>query len=118
MLSRCTDAVTVYGCPTEACHGGRLAPTRWRGTKGFLDPLPLPINKALHQPVRLVGKERPPEYADAEVDGFLERQFFPLAEQRFLRTQRFRTAFEQGFNRALDPGIEAPLPGDPVRTPP
>jgi len=50
----------------------------------------------------------------SEVDGFLERQFFPLAEQGFLRTQRFRTAFEQGFNRALDRGIEAALRGDHV----
>src|SRR5258706_8775596 len=98
-MSRCTDAVSVYGCPTEACHGRRWRRPVGGATQGFLDPLPLPINKALHQPVRLVGKERPPEYADAKVDGFLKWQFFPLAEQGFLRTQRFRTAFEQGFDR-------------------
>jgi hypothetical protein len=68
--------------------------------------------------VRLVGEERSPEYADAEVDGFLERQLFPLTEQGFLRTQRLRTAFEQGFNRALDLGIEAAFRGDHVDQPP
>ena len=41
-----------------------------------------------------------------------------MAEQGFLRTQRFRTAFEQGFNRALDRCIEAAVRGDHVDQPP
>src|SRR5438552_3316673 len=59
-----------------------------------------------------------PEYTDAEVDGLLKRQLFPLTEQGLLRAQRFRTAFEQGFDRALDRGIEAALRRHHVDQPP
>src|SRR5450759_884589 len=76
--------------------------------------LPLPVDKCLHQPLRLAGQERLPEYADAEVDGFLQRQLLPLPEQGFLRAQRFRSAFQQGLDRLLDRGIEAALRRDHV----
>src|SRR5258707_15475809 len=89
--------------PLEPVIGRRFGPTRWRT---MTSQLPLAINKALHQPVWLVGQERLPEYADAEVDGFLERQLFPLAGQGFLRTPRLPTPLEQGFYRALDRGIQ------------
>src|SRR5512132_4214621 len=109
---------TVYWIPRRSLSSGGASVDPLAGHDGFLCPLPLPLNKALHQPVRLVGQERSPEDADAEVDGFLERQLFPLPEQGFLRTQRFRTAFEQGFDRALDRGIEAALRGNHVNQPP
>ena len=77
------------------------------GHDGFFYPLPLAIDKSLHQPLRLAGQEGLPEYADAQLDGFLQRQVFPLAEQGFLRAQGFRSAFQQGRDRLLDRSIEA-----------
>src|ERR1700722_6580367 len=69
--------------------------------------LPLPLDKSLHQPLRLAGQEGLPEHADAEVDRLLQRQFLPLPEQGFLRAQGFRRAFEQGGDGMLDRGIES-----------
>src|SRR5882757_11265214 len=43
-----------------------------------------PVEKFLHHPLRLAGQEGLSEYADAEVDGFRQRQFFPLPQQRLL----------------------------------
>src|SRR5215207_6512555 len=62
----------------------------------------LAVEESLHQPLRLAGQERLPEYADAEIDRFRQRQFLPLAKQRLLRAQRFGTAFEQRVDRMLD----------------
>ena len=47
-----------------------------------------------------------PEHADAEIDGFRQRQFFPLPQQRLLRPQRLGSAFEQRLDRVLDRVIE------------
>ena len=77
--------------------------------------LSLAVEKSLHQPLRLAGQEGLPEHADAEVDGLRQRQFFPLPQQRLLRAQRFRTAFEQRLDRMLDRGIEPALLARPRR---
>ena len=52
--------------------------------------LSLPVEKSLHQPLRLAGQERLPEHADAEIDGFRQRQLLPLPQQRLLRRAALR----------------------------
>src|SRR5271155_3022244 len=62
------------------CHGSDELAAR----NQWPCPLPVAVDKALHQPLRLTGQERSPEHTDAEVDRFLQRQFFPLPDQVFL----------------------------------
>ena len=57
--------LSVYWMPAFAGHDGFFYPLPLL--------LPLAIDKSLHQPLRLAGQERLPEYADAEIDGLLQR---------------------------------------------
>src|SRR5882762_4265912 len=61
-----------------------------------------PVEKALHHPLRLAGQEGFSEHADAEIDGFGQRQFLPLMQQCLLRSQGLRPAFEQRLDGVLD----------------
>ena len=60
----------------------------------------------MHQSLRLAGQIRLAEHADAEIDGFLQRQLFPLFQQGFLRPHGFGSTLEYGFDRLFDFGIE------------
>src|ERR1700741_3375772 len=80
--------------------------------------LPLPVHETLHEPRRFLCEEGLSEHADAEIDGFRQRQLFPLPQERFLRAQRLGAAFEQHLDDVLNGCIEATLRRDPVDQPP
>ena len=49
-----------------------------------------------------------------EIDGFFQRQFLPLPQQRLLRAQRLGAAFQQRLDGVLHRGIEAAFRRDHV----
>ena len=69
-------------------------PNRAEAVRRFL---PLPVDKTLHQPLRLAADERLPEHADAEIDGFLQRGWVERSDTHHLHGEG------DGFREELNP---------------
>src|SRR3954454_23942490 len=101
MAARCGPrAMKVTSAPALASAAPKPPPTPPAPTTAIFTDIspscrPLPVDKRLHHPVRLVGQERAPECGNRKIDRFLQRQLFPLPEQRLLRAQRLRSALQQ-----------------------
>ena len=80
--------------------------------------IPLPVMKPCISSARLIGQERFPEHADAEIDRLRQRQFLPLPQQRFLRAQRLGPAFEQHARSPVRPTASRPPCGATTSTSP